>query len=159
MIVAADPDDVIGSDGRLPWYLPEDLKRFRQLTTGHVMVAGRITHDSIVERLGRPLPGRITVVVSRSRSGAGDGVIYLPTVDAALAAARTIEEFAGGDEVFVIGGAEVYRAALAEVDRVRLTRVHQAHPGDTRLAAGWLDGFHLHGADPRDGFTWEWYER
>src|SRR5512147_1091647 len=122
IIVAADPNDVIGRDGRLPWHLPEDMRRFRTLTTGHVVVAGRATQDSIVERLGGPLPGRITVVVSRTVTGAADRVIFLPTVDAALTAARAIEAFAGGDEVFVIGGSEIYRTCLPEVDRVLLTR-------------------------------------
>jgi dihydrofolate reductase len=159
MLVAADPDDIIGRDGRLPWHLPEDLARFRRLTTGHALVAGRATHDSIVERLGRPLPGRVTLVASRSVTGAADGVIYLPTVAAAVAAARTVEEFAGGDEIFVIGGAEIYQATLAEVDRVQLTRVAEPHAGDTRLPPGWLDGFRRTAEDRRDGFSFETYER
>jgi dihydrofolate reductase len=159
MIVAADPGDVIGRGGRLPWHFTDDMQRFRKLTTGHAMVAGRATHDSIVERLGRALPGRITLVASRGRTGAGEGVIYLPTVDDALAAARTIEEFAGGDEVFVIGGAEIYRATLPMVDRIQLTRVSTPHDGDTRLPAGWLDGFTVVEEDPREGFTFLTYER
>jgi dihydrofolate reductase len=160
LIVAADANNVIGKDGVVPWHLPEDLKRFRQLTTGHTMVAGRSTHDSIVERLGRALPGRITVVASRTRAGAGEGYVYLPTIEDALAAARTIEDFAGGDEVFVIGGAEVYRATLSQVDTVYLTRV--ATPvdgGDTRLDPDWLAEFRLVEDDPRDGFTFEEYVR
>ena len=159
MIVAADEKDTIGQDGRLPWHLTEDLQRFRRLTTGHVVVAGRKTHDSIVERLGCPLPGRITVVASRTGRGAANGVIFMPTVDDALAAARTIEEFTGGDEVFIIGGAEIYRATLNQVNRIQLTRVVGEVDGDTRLDDGWLDGFRLVEADPRDGFSFETYER
>jgi dihydrofolate reductase len=159
MIVAADENDTIGHEGRLPWHLTEDLQRFRKLTTGHVVVAGRKTHDSIVERLGHPLPGRITIVASRTAHGVGDRVIYLSNVADALVAARTIEEFAGGDEVFIIGGAEIYRATLQHVDRVQLTRVFQTVVGDTRLDAGWLDGFRLVEEDPRDGFSFETYER
>jgi dihydrofolate reductase len=159
MIVAADEKNTIGQDGRLPWHLTEDMQRFRRLTTGHVVVAGRKTHDSIVERLGRPLPGRITIVASRIAHGAGAGVIFLPTVDDALTAARGIEEFAGGDEVFIIGGAEIYRATLNQVDRVQLTRVVGEVAGDTRLDNGWLDGFRLVEEDPRDGFSFETYER
>jgi dihydrofolate reductase len=159
MIVAADEKNTIGRDGGLPWHFTEDLQRFRKLTTGHVVVAGRRTYDSIVERLGRSLPGRITVVVSRSATGAAEGVLFLATVEDALTAARTVEEFAGGDEVFIIGGAEIYRAALNQVDRVQLTRVAGQVEGDTRLDDGWLDGFRLVEEDPRDGFSFETYER
>ena len=105
MIVAAAENDVIGRGGKLPWHLPEDLKRFRTLTMGHALVAGRTTQDSIVERLGHPLPGRFTLVVSRSITGTRDGAIYLSTIEDAVAAARAIESFSGGDEIFIIGGA------------------------------------------------------
>lgn len=159
MIVAADPNDVIGKDGGLPWHLREDLRRFRTLTTGHAVVAGRATHDSIVDRLGRPLPGRVTLVASRTRAGAAEDVIYLPTVEDTLVAARTIEAFAGGDEVFIIGGAEIYRATLTEVDGVYLTRLAEPVEGDTVLPPGWLKGFRLVEDDPREGFTFETYER
>jgi dihydrofolate reductase len=159
MIVAATDDEVIGQGNELPWHLPDDLRRFRALTSGHVVVAGRLTQESIVKRLGRPLPGRFSVVVSRE-SRAGDGtMIYQPSVPAALSVARGIEEFAGRDEVFVIGGAQVYQAALAEVDRVYLTRVHSAVDGDVRLSAGWLTDFSLVDEEPRDGFTWRTYQR
>jgi dihydrofolate reductase len=141
LIVAVAENGVIGRAGALPWYLPGDLRRFRDLTTGHVVVAGRRTHESIVDRIGRPLPGRITVLVSRSCGPADGPVLPQPSVPAALSVARAIEEFAGGDEVFVIGGAEVYAAALSEVDCVYLTRVHAEIPGDVRMPEGWLDGF------------------
>lgn len=144
LIVAAAENDVIGRAGDLPWRLPGDLIRFRELTTGHVVVAGHRTHDSIVRRLGHPLPGRITVVVSRDERLPGTGpVLYESSVEAALSVAAAIEAFAGGDEVFVIGGAEVYRAALPAVDRIYLTRVHAEVDGDVRMPAGWLAGFTL----------------
>ena len=159
MIVAATDDEVIGRDNDLPWHLRDDLRRFRTLTAGHVVVVGRLTHESIVKRLGRPLPGRISVVVSR-QPRPGDGtVIYQPSVAAALSVARAIEAFAGRDEVFVIGGSQVYIEALPFVDRVQLTRVHQTVAGDARLPAGWLSGFSLVAEDPRDGFCWQTYER
>src|SRR5262249_54551639 len=143
LIVAATDDEVIGRDGDLPWYLPTDLRRFKALTTGHVVVTGRKNHASIVRRLGGPLPGRISVVVTRElRAGEGPG-IYQPSVAAALAVARAVEGFAGRDEVFVIGGAQVYAEALPSVDRIYLTRVHAAVDGDTRMPAGWLGGFRL----------------
>ena len=144
LIVAADENDVIGRGGGLPWHLPEDLRRFKHLTTGHVVVAGRRTHESIVARLGHPLPGRLMVVVTRQRGlRSHDTVIYQPDVASALAAARAIESFAGGDEIFVIGGAEIYVQALPETGLVRLTRVHDKVVGDVGLPAGWLEGFEL----------------
>lgn len=166
-IVAADEDDVIGRDGGLPWHLPEDLKRFRRLTEGHPVVAGRTTHDSIVERLGRPLPGRVTLVASRTRTGARDGVIYLPSVADAVTAARSIEALGaaseaaseGGNEVFIIGGAQVYRETLDLVDRVHLTRVLRRVEGDCHLPSGWPQAFQLTGQEPHDGFRFETYDR
>jgi dihydrofolate reductase len=159
MVVAADPAGTIGREGGLPWHLPEDLKRFRRLTTGHVVVVGRITHESIVERLGRPLPERFSVVVSRQPRPPEESVVYQPDVPAALVLAGSVARFAGQDEVFVIGGAEIYRLALPQVQQVHLTRVAQEVEGDRALPAGWLDPFDLVEAEPRDGFTFETYVR
>lgn len=140
LVLAADEHDLIGvGDGGLPWHLPSDLRRFKQLTDGHVVVVGRLTHESIVQRLGGPLPGRLSVVVTRQ---AGlPGTVCQPDVAAAFAAARTIAEFAGHDEVFVIGGTRVYLAALPFADRIHLTRVHIEADGDVFMPPGWLDGF------------------
>ena len=108
IIVAVGANGVIGTDGQLPWRLPEDLKRFRALTMGHAMVMGRKTFDSI----GRPLPGRRSIVVSRQHALQIDGVTVTPSLDAAIAAA-------GDDpEIFVIGGGEIYAASLPLADRL-----------------------------------------
>ena len=162
MVVAADEKGTIGNDGHLPWHLPEDLKRFRALTTGHVVVAGRLTQDSIVARLGHPLPGRTTVVVSRQAppTDRPDGVHYAQSVDGALALAAALAAANGTDHVFIIGGAQVYTSALDRVRTVHLTRVHGTHQGDTALPDGWLDGFgEPVGREERDGFAFETYER
>jgi dihydrofolate reductase len=159
MIVAATGDDVIGRDNDLPWHLPDDLRRFKALTSGHVVVVGRRTHESIVGRLGKPLPGRINVVVTRTPGPGEETVIYQPSVAAALSVARAIERFAGRDEVFVIGGAQVYTEALPTVDRVYLTRVHATVDGDARMPTGWLKGFALVHEEHRDGYSWETYQR
>jgi dihydrofolate reductase len=159
LVVAADKADTIGNDGRLPWHLPEDLKRFRALTMGHVVVAGRVTQDSIVARLGRPLPGRTTVVVTRrpAPAQATESVHYAHSVDEALALALTLET---AGQVFVIGGAQIYREALPRISTVYLTRVHDTVPGDCAMPAGWLDPFgEPVDRDERDGFTFETYER
>jgi dihydrofolate reductase len=169
LIVAADEHDVIGRDDRLPWHLPEDLRHFRRLTAGNVVVTGRRTQESIVARLGRPLPERVTIVLSRDPAARShDSVVYQPDLAAGLAAARAVTAFAGRAEFFVIGGAEVYARALAEVDRVYLTRVHDVVAGDSRLPVGWLHGFALVDrcepgyAEEDPGavrFTFEMYER
>lgn len=173
LIVAATDGEVIGDRDDLPWVLPEDLPRFKRLTLGHTVVVGRVTQESIVRRLGKPLPGRQTVVVSRSPAPeAGPppgrsveavpeaGPPRAPSVEAALDLAQRLET---GGEVFVIGGAQVYVAALPWIRRVYLTRVHADIPGDTALPAGWLDGFTLVAEEPGPAgpipFTWLTYER
>ncbi len=152
LIVAADEQDLIGrGDGDLPWHLPNDLRRFQRLTSGHVVVAGRRTHESIVRRLGRPLPNRFTVVVTRQTGlPVVPGVLYQPDVTSAMVAARGIEAFAGRTELFVIGGAEIYAQAMPFVDRVHLTRVHTVADGDVYLADGWLEAFTLVKAEKSD---------
>jgi dihydrofolate reductase len=151
LIVAAARNDIIGADGALPWYLPEDLRRFRRLTVGHPVVVGRVTHESILARLGRPLPERTSVVVS-SRPAARDdaGVVWTTSLDTALATARAA---AGdpADEVFIIGGASVYEQVLPQADQVYLTRLHRDVDGDTVMPPGWLDGFTLTAREDRPG--------
>ena len=140
-VVAATDAGVIGRDGDLPWHLPEDLRFFKQLTAGCVVVAGRRTHASIVARLGRPLPGRLTVVVS---STCPDGpVVHATSAVHGVELAHVLASWAGQEEVFVIGGAQLYAATLPDVDRVWLTRVDADVDGDTSLPDGWLDGFAL----------------
>lgn len=160
-IVAADERNTIGRNGGLPWHLPEDLQRFQRITTGHVVVAGRRTHESIVAKLGRPLPRRTTVVVTRQANWpASESVHYAQSVGEAVTLARRLEAVNGAGEVFVIGGAQIYAAAMKQVQTVYLTRVHATFEGDTTLPGDWLVGF----GEPierveRDGFTYETYER
>jgi dihydrofolate reductase len=161
LIVAASDRGVIGRAGGLPWRLSADLRRFKSLTMGHALILGRKTWDSI----GRPLPGRRMIVVSRGEPALPDGVLRAASFEAALEQARRIE----GEETFVIGGAAIYEAALALVDRIYLTRVHGNVDGDTRVAAldgGVPSGFELvHGPEalhhPQDSHLadFEVYER
>jgi dihydrofolate reductase len=152
MILAADEKGSIGKGGTLPWHLPEDLKRFKALTLGHVVIAGRRTHEDIVRRLGHPLPGRRTIVVSR-RTSFVDG----PDVECRH---RLDDALDASDDVYVIGGAEIYRAALPRVTRIYLTRVFGDFNGDTRLDEGWLDGFTLTDAEPAtEQYQFLTYER
>lgn len=125
LIVAFDENHCIGKDNRLPWHLSSDLKRFKRLTMGHHLIMGRKTWESI----GRPLPGRKMLVVSRQKD------FPLPETEGTLCASlEQALEFArmqGDDEVFIIGGGEIFRQALPYSDRIYLTRVHIQVPCDT----------------------------
>lgn len=141
-MVAVSSKGVIGRDGGLPWHLPEDLRRFRRLTTGYPVIVGRRTHEAIVRQNGHPLGGRLTVVVSGTLEPPPGPVLVAPDVPRALRAAAAVAEFAGLDEVFVAGGATVYAQAMPVTDRVYLTRVlDDTVDGDVRMNDGWLDGF------------------
>ena len=120
-IVAMASNRVIGANNALPWRLPDDLKRFKQLTMGHTLVLGRKTYESI----GRPLPGRTMVVVTRQKDYAPEGVKVVHSVDEALALAK------GDSEVFIAGGAELYAQTMDRVERLYLTRIEREFPGDT----------------------------
>jgi dihydrofolate reductase len=123
LIAAVAANGVIGSANAIPWRLPSDLKRFKAITLGHPVVMGRRTFQSI----GRPLPGRDNLIVSRGDFQAA-GTTTVASVATALALADTL---AGeGGEVFVIGGAEVYRQALPLADRLYITEVEAAPDGD-----------------------------
>jgi dihydrofolate reductase len=124
VVAAVARNGVIGAEGGLPWHLPDDLRLFKETTVGHVLVMGRRTYESI----GRPLPGRTTVVVTRQRdwSPGADEVVVAHGLEDALERARSID-----DEVFVVGGGELYAAALPYADRLVLTFVEQEPEGDT----------------------------
>lgn len=130
LVVATAENNIIGRDGQLPWgRLPADLRHFKELTLGHPVVMGRKTYDSI----GRALPGRPNLVVTRQASWAAPGCEALPSVLAALARAR---ELAGPEGlVCVIGGGEIYREALPAAEVVHLTEVHGTFAGDASLPA------------------------
>ena len=119
LVVAAARNGMIGKDGAIPWRLPDDLKRFKALTLGHTVVMGRKTWDSLPDK-NRPLPERRNVVVTRDAAWAAPGA-QRATLEKALA-----EE----GEIFVIGGAEIYRAALSRAQRIELTEVHKDFHGD-----------------------------
>jgi dihydrofolate reductase len=124
IVVARADNGVIGRDNQLPWHLPADLRHFKQLTAGHPVVMGRRTFESI----GRPLPGRRNIVVTRQLDWQAPGVEVAHSVLGALELARKSDE-----DVCVIGGAEIYREALPAVDVVYLTEVHYAPEGDAVL--------------------------
>ncbi len=129
IMAAVARNGVIGSDGSIPWHLPEDMRRFRRVTMGHVLVMGRRTYESI----GRPLPGRTTVVVTSRQPWPTDGrpmtgLVVVRSLPEALAQAARL-----GDETFIQGGARIYAEALPVADRMMLTWVDLDPPGDTRF--------------------------
>ncbi len=121
LIVAMTEERVIGKNNQLPWHLSEDLKRFKKITMGHPIIMGRKTFESI----GKPLPGRQNIVISRNASFRADGVAVVHSLVEALAACPP-----GTNEAFVIGGASIYEAALPKADRLYLTLIHRSIPGD-----------------------------
>ncbi len=123
LIVAMDEAGAIGFKGKLPWRLSADLQRFRQLTMGHHLIAGRKTYESI----GRPLPGREMIVITRDPEFRASGCTIAYSVEEALKVAALADE----SEVFIIGGAELYRQTLPRADRLYLTEVQARVEADT----------------------------
>jgi dihydrofolate reductase len=125
LVVAATDNDVIGRDQGMPWHLPDDLRRFKELTLGRHLLLGRRTFESI----GRPLPGRTTLVLTRDARFAPAGVTVVRSLDEAF----SVTVRAGAAELVIGGGAVVYQLALPYVRRIYLTRIHAVIDGDTRL--------------------------
>jgi dihydrofolate reductase len=125
IIAAMAKNRVIGINNTLPWHLPEDLKHFKGLTMGHHIIMGRKTFESI----GKPLPGRTTVIVTRSRDYQIPGCITVHAIQEAIEACQ------GDDEVFFVGGADLYLQALAVAQRIYLTEIQAEYEGDAHFPA------------------------
>jgi dihydrofolate reductase len=158
LIVAAAENGVIGRQNTLPWRLSADLRRFKRLTMGHTIVMGRKTWESI----GRPLPGRLSIVITRQPIYAAAGAEIAADFDTALQAATQH----GKSEVFVIGGAEIFKQAMPVADRVHLTHVHANVEGDSHFPtldpSAWrLVQSERHDADEKNeyAYSFELYER
>ena len=131
LIVARADNGVIGVDNQLPWHLPCDLKYFKQVTMGKPVVMGRKTFESI----GRPLPGRTNVVITRNAIWSAPGTRVVGSLADALMLATAQADLDGADEVMVIGGATLYREAIDQVDRMYVTQVHVSPYGDAFFEA------------------------
>ena len=140
IVVAVSKNGYIGKDGGLPWHLPEDLKHFRRLTLGHTIIMGRKTYDSI----GRPLPGRKTVVVSRNPELRIDGCAVARSLDEAIEIARRSDP-----EPRIVGGESLYRESLPRATRIYLTDVQRDVEGDARFVE--LDAEAWREAESRPG--------
>lgn len=155
-IVAVAENGVIGRDNALPWRLPADLRRFRRLTTGHAIIMGRRTYESI----GRPLPDRVSVVLTRDRSYRPAGVTVVHSLE------QAIEICADRAEAFIIGGRAIFESALPRCQRLYLTRVEAEMEGDVTFPLPDLSGWTLvheesHPSDERNDYphTFQVYER
>jgi len=132
LIVAVSRNGVIGRDNQLPWHLPEDLKYFKSVTMGKPILMGRKTYDSI----GRPLPGRTNIVITRDPDWRADGVEVAGSLQGAMTLAEQACASAGAEEIMVIGGEQIYRMTLPVADRLYLTQVDAEVEGHCR----WLTG-------------------
>ncbi len=126
LIAAYAQNRVVGINNKLPWHLPEDLKYFKRTTTGKAIIMGRKTYDSI----GRPLPNRTNIVISRNANFSAEGVKVVSSLEAAIELAQEVNFINGVEEVMVIGGASIYEEALPKADRLYLTHVHAEVKGD-----------------------------
>jgi dihydrofolate reductase len=131
LIAAVAANGVIGAGGAMPWRLSTDLRRFKALTIGHPVIMGRATFESI----GKPLPGRVNIVVSGQDGFAPEGVTLASSPEAALERGRSAAPDAGVDTVFVIGGARLYAATLPSADTLHITHVEASPEGDTWFPA------------------------
>jgi len=150
LVAAYAEDRVIGRDGAIPWHLPEDFAHFKAITLGHTLVMGRATYDSI----GRPLPGRTTIVITRDPQWSAPGVLVAHSWPEALAAATELP----GD-VMVAGGAQIYALALPDATHQVLTEVHLRAEGDTFYPrfdpADWAQSARI----DREDLSWVWWDR
>ena len=153
LVVAAADNNVIGLDNAMPWHIPEDFKHFKTLTIGKPCIMGRKTFESILEQLGKPLPGRVNIVVSRKNYQHG-GALTCKDLDEAIDQASKVET----DEICIVGGAQIYAQALDLADKIYLTRVHQSPEGDAffpALGSEWDE----ESCDKREGFSFLTYAR
>ena len=148
IVVAVAANGVIGRDNEMPWHLPDDLRHFKALTLGRTLLMGRRTFDSI----GRPLPGRRTVVLTRQRDWSHPGVEVIHTLDDARTLLRS-------GNVVLAGGGELYAELLDEIDTLELTEIYREVDGDARFPdvdpAIWRET----ARDEQDGFAWVSYRR
>ncbi len=150
MVAAVADNGVIGQAGGIPWHIPEDMKHFRETTSGHTVIMGRRTYDSI----GRPLPHRTNIVVTRQPGWSAEGVLVASDVDGALSVAAGIE----GD-IVIGGGTQIYELAMPLATHQVLTEVHARPEGDTYYPEFDRSQWRETRREDRDGFSWVWLER
>lgn len=153
LVVAAADNNVIGKDNAMPWHIPEDFKHFKNVTMGKPCIMGRKTFESILSSLGKPLPGRVNIIVSRSNYQ-HTGALTCKDLDEAIDQASKIDT----DEICIVGGAQIYAQAITLANKIHLTRVHQSPEGDAffpGLGTEWKE----QSRDDRDGFSFLTYTK
>jgi dihydrofolate reductase len=155
LIVAIAQNGIIGRENQLIWHLPDDLKQFKRLTTGHPIIMGRKTFESI----GKPLPNRTSIVITRSKNWAFEGVVVVHSVEEALEVAGQT----GTDEAFVIGGAEIYRVTLPLANKIYLTEVKADFEGDAHFVIPNLEDWQevsraAHAVDEKHAIAFDFVE-
>ncbi len=153
LVVAAAENNVIGKNNAMPWHIPEDFKHFKEITLGKPCIMGRKTFESILASLGKPLPGRVNIVVSRSNYQ-HSGALTCKDLNEALQQAAKID----CEEICIVGGAQIYELALPYAHKVHLTRVHQSPEGDAFfpvLGSEWIE----ENREDKNGFSFITYAK
>ena len=153
LVVAAAENNVIGKNNAMPWHIPEDFKHFKEITLGKPCIMGRKTFESILTQLGKPLPGRVNIVISRGNYQ-HNGALTCKDLNEALQQAAKIDT----DEICIIGGAQIYKLALPYAHKIHLTRVHQSPEGDAYFPAleeEWIE----ENREDKEGFSFITYVR
>ena len=153
LVVAAAENNVIGKNNAMPWHIPEDFKHFKEITLGKPCIMGRKTFESILAQLGKPLPGRVNIVVSRSNYQ-HSGALTCKDLEEALHQAAQID----ADEICIVGGAQIYELALPYAHKIHLTRVHQSPEGDAYFPA-LGDEWTEENRQDKDGFSFITYSK
>tara|TARA_B100001248_G_scaffold254447_1_gene232852 strand:- start:3393 stop:3884 length:492 start_codon:yes stop_codon:yes gene_type:complete len=153
-IVAASKNRVIGKGNDLPWHIPEDFQYFKDKTRGHPVIMGRLTYESINKK---PLPDRVNIIVSRSLKEA-PGFLVFPTIEEAVEAAANLTS-EDSDEVFIIGGGEIYKQSMEMVDRIYYTDIDMQVEDGEVFYPEIPDSFQLVKESPCEGFTFQVYQK
>ncbi len=157
LIVAVADNNVIGKDNKMPWHISEDFKHFKEITLNKPCIMGRKTYESILEQLGKPLPKRTSIVISRS-GYSHEGAMSATSLEEAIELAKAFATEENDNEIMVIGGSQIYKLALPTADRIYLTRVHQEPEGDAffpEFGPHWIE----QDIDRHDGFSFVTLER
>ena len=159
LIAAVADNRVIGRDGEMPWHFTEDLNYFKRTTTGHPVIVGRRTYETVVDALGEPFPGRTSVVLTTQSLDLPPGAVVANSVEEAIELADTDAQARGVDTTYVAGGGRVYEQFLPHATRLVLTEIHDTYRGDTRFPAFDDDTWIEVERDERDAFDFVTYER
>lgn len=155
LVAAVAANGVIGADGTMPWHYPEDLDHFKQTTTGHPVIMGRRTFESVYRELGSPLPDRRNIVLSSRPDQLPDGVAGVTSLNAAVADAAAT----GVSTTYVIGGGTVYEQFLPRADELILTELDDAFAGDSTFPSVEWNEWTVVDREPHDDFEIVWYRR